>query len=48
MHSKLQDHRTLDSEEDFLRFLQYVYGRGGHLCYATIFIFFPSSTRGSI
>ena len=31
-HAKFQDHRTSGSgEEDFLRFLSYMYGHGGHL-----------------
>ena len=45
LHAKFQDHRTSgSSEEDFLRFLPYIYGHGSHLGHVTwtIYIIFRS------
>ena len=39
LHTKFQGHRSIGSgEEDFLRFLLYIYGHGGHLGHVTLFI----------
>ena len=37
LHSKFQGHRSINSEEDFLRFFT-IYGHGGHLGHLTLLI----------
>ena len=51
LHAKFQDHRTLVSEEDFLKVLA-IYGHGCHLSHITKIIFtenyVPSSQEHTI